>query len=245
VSAIDYSDANKQLALEPLNVELNALVERATAAAARMPRAYLGASIVGHECARQVQYDWWVLPTLPARVRLIFDRGHAFEALARAQLVQAGFRFAPPEALGFVALDGHLQGHCDGIVIAAPAMPSPYHAVPCVWECKALNAKNWRAVEKNGFAKVFPRYVVQIGLYQKFLDQLNPALVTCVNADSCEVLHLALPYDAERAQQSINHASMIIEATRAGELLPRFTNDPTNWICRFCPHNSRCWGSAT
>lgn len=88
MSAIDYSDADKQLAREPLNTELNALIERATAAAARLPRAYLGASIVGHECARQVQYDWWVLPTLPARVRLIFDRPCLREAGARA--VDAG-----------------------------------------------------------------------------------------------------------------------------------------------------------
>ena len=125
MTAIDFSDADEfdRLQREPLNVAINAAVERAMAATARLSRMYLGASIVGHECARQIQYDWMCTPELSARVRLIFDRGHAFEALVRAQLVLAGFQFAPKEALEFVALDGFLQGHADGIVTSGPDLP--------------------------------------------------------------------------------------------------------------------------
>jgi hypothetical protein len=241
--AIDFSDVGG-LATLPLNVELNARIERATAAAARLPRDYLGASIAGDECSRAIQYAWWCTPDLPARVQLIFDRGHALEALIRAQLIRAGFVFAPPEALEFVALDGHLKGHTDGIVIAGPAMPGVYLALPCIWECKALNAKNWRAVVKDGFAKVFPRYAVQVALYQHFLNKTNQALVTCINSDSCEVLHLALTFDAMRARGAIERAEAIVAATRNGELLPRFTNDHNHWKCRICPHRARCWGAS-
>jgi hypothetical protein len=244
MAAIDFSDADEldRLQREPLNVAINANIERAVAGAARLSRAYLGASIVGHECARQVQFDWWCLPELPARVRLIFDRGHAFEALIRAQLIQAGFLFAPKEALEFVALDGCFAGHADGIVTSGPALPGAYFAFPAIWECKALNSKNFRAVARNGFSVTFPRYATQIAIYQRFLNKPNPALVTCVDANSCEVLHLALPYDAKRAEASIDHAQMIIGATRTGELLPRFTNDSNNFHCRICQHKKRCWG---
>jgi hypothetical protein len=241
MAALDYSDADRQLARDPLSIELNALIERATAAAARLPRAYLGMSAVGHECARHVQYDWWCLPTLPARVRLIFDRGHAFEALMRAQLTLAGFLFAPPAALECAALDGLLQGHADGIITSGPRLPGVYFVFPAIWECKALNAKNWRAVDRDGFAKTFPRYATQVALYQRYLNKPNPALVTCVNADTCEALHFALPFSAERAAAETERAALIIEATRAGELLPRFTNDPNDWRCRICAHRERCW----
>jgi hypothetical protein len=241
--AIDFSDVGGLAAL-PLNIEINAHVERATATAAKMPRPYLGASIVGHECQRQVQYDWWCLPTLSARIQLIFDRGHAFEALARAQLIQAGFVFAPNEALEFVALDGAMKGHADGIIIAGPAMPGVYLQLPAIWECKALNAKNWRAVNANGLVRTFGRYGVQIAVYQKFLDKTNPALVTVINSDNCEILHLALPYDAERAEQAVARAEAIIAATRAGELLPRAYDSRNDWRCRVCPHTKRCWGVA-
>ena len=63
-----------------------------------------------------------------------------------------------------------------------------------------------------------------------------------MNADTCEVLHLALPFDAGRAEEAIDHAQAIIDATRAGDLLPRFTGDPENFQCRICQHRRRCWG---
>jgi hypothetical protein len=40
----------------------------------------------------------------------------------------------------------------------------------------------------------FPRYATQVALYQHFLNKPNPALVSCVNVNTCEVLHLALPF---------------------------------------------------
>ena len=36
-------------------------------------------------------------------------------------------------------------------------------------------------------------------------------------------------------------AEEVIAATRQGELLPRFTDDPNDWRCRACPHRERCW----
>ena len=206
-----------------------------------LPRSYLGASIIGHECDREVQFSSWVRPLLPARVKSIFARGHFFEARIREQLISAGFAFAPPSALEFSALDGYLQGHADGIIIAAPAMPGVYFATPCVWECKALNAKNWRAVSRDGLTKVFPRYSTQVAVYQRFLNTINPALITCANSDSCETLHFRLPFSATRAANAIERAERIIAATRIGELLPRFTNDPNDLRCRLCSHKQKCW----
>jgi hypothetical protein len=243
MDAFDFSDADEhdRLQREPLNVEINALVERA--AATELPRGFLGASIVGHHCMRQVQFDWWCRPLLSDRVRLIFDRGHFFEAEARKRLLAAGFAFAPPAALEFAALGGDLRGHADGIVIAGPPMPGAYLALPCVWECKALNAKNFRAVARDGLTKVFPRYSVQISLYQRFLAKENAALVTCVNADTCELLHFTLPFDQATAELWTARAADIIAATRKGDLLPRFTSNSNDWRCRICGHRERCWRS--
>src|SRR5262249_50193178 len=98
------------LSIEPINVAVNDAIERAAATTAELPRPYLGASILGHDCARRVQFDWWCKPELPARVRMIFDRGHFFEQRARQLLVAAGFKFAPPEAYAFSAAGGALRG---------------------------------------------------------------------------------------------------------------------------------------
>jgi hypothetical protein len=236
---LDLNRAN--LSIEPINVAVNEAIERAAATAAELPRPYLGASIVGHECPRRVQFDWWCKPVLAARVREIFARGHHFEAQSRDRLVAAGFKFAPPEVLGFSAVNGALRGNADGIIIAGPDLPGAYLIYPLLWEHKAVNSKNWRALERDGLEKTFPQYAAQVSLYQAYLDITNPALFTALNADTCERLHFLVPFNAERAQLWSDRAVTVIEATRAGELLPRGFDDPKDWHCRMCPHAERCW----
>jgi hypothetical protein len=236
---LDLNRAN--LSIEPINVAVNEAIERAAATATELPRPYLGASIVGHECPRRVQFDWWCKPVLAARVREIFARGHHFEAQSRDRLVAAGFKFAPPEVLGFSAVNGALRGNADGIIIAGPDLPGAYLIYPLLWEHKAVNSKNWRALERDGLEKTFPQYAAQVSLYQAYLDITNPALFTALNADTCERLHFLVPFNAERAQFWSDRAVNIIEATRAGELLPRAYDDSADWRCRICPHKERCW----
>jgi hypothetical protein len=229
------------LSLEPVNVAINDAIERAAAETAALPRPYLGASIAGSKCARRVQFDWWCKPVLAARTREIFARGHFFEGLSREHLRAIGFKFAPPSALGFSAADGAMRGNADGIIIAGPDLPGVYLIYPLIWEHKAINAKNWRALERDGLAKTFPRYAVQVALYQAYLDITNPALFTAINADTCERLHFLVPFNAERAQEWSDRVVDIIEATRAGELLPREYDNREDWHCRVCPHVERCW----
>ena len=230
------------LSLEPANAIINAAIERVAATAAEAPRPYLGASIVGYECARRIQFSWWSKPDLAARTREIFQRGHFFEGRVRQHLVAAGFKFAPDNACAFMAVDGTLRGHADGIIIHVPAIPGFYLATPAVWEAKALNAKNWRALERDGLRKVFPQYAAQVALYQAYLDVTNPALFSAVNADTCELLFFLVPFDAELAQFWSDRAANIIEATRAGELLPRVCDSPEDWHCKLCPFRQKCWG---
>jgi hypothetical protein len=229
------------LSIEPINVAVNEAIERAAAAAAELPRPYLGASIVGHECTRRIQYDWWCKSELAARTRAIFDRGHYFEERTRHRLIAAGFRFAPPEFLAFSAAGGALRGHADGIIIHGPDLPGAYLIYPAIWEHKALNARGWCEVERDGLEKKYPQYLAQVSLYQAYLDITNPALFTITNVDTCEWLHFLVPFNAERAQLWSDRAVNIIEATRAGELLPRAYDDPEEWHCRMCPHKVRCW----
>ena len=82
----------------------------------------------------------------------------------------------------------------------------------------------------------------KFAIYPAYLDVTDhPALFTVVNADSCEQLHFLVPFDAERAQAWSDRAVVVIEATRAGELLSRITDDPDDWRCKACGHRERCW----
>jgi hypothetical protein len=234
----DFNHADRSA--EPINIAINALID--ASGAAEQTRGYLGASAVGHPCLRRIQFDWMCNPDHPAQLRDVFDRGHYFEARSREHLIRAGFKFAPDERLRFVALDGMLQGHADGILVAGPKISDIGY--PCLWEHKAINAKGFRSLDRDGLEKSYPQYVAQVALYQHFLGvDANPAIFTAINADSCERLHLLVPFDAGQARTHIMRAETVIAATRAGELLPRFTTDQNAWRCRLCSHKTRCWGT--
>ena len=234
---LDFNRAN--ISATALNVAINELIE-ASESPEENVRKYLGASTIGSECLRRVQYDWMVDPEHPSRTRDIFRRGHLFEALTREHFIRAGFTFAPADRLGFSAVNGLFRGHADGIFTAGPALPGVGY--PCIWEHKALGRKGWRDIERDGLEASYPHYAAQVAIYQAYLDVVeHPAIFTAVNADTCERLHLLVPFNAEHAQLWSDRAVTIIEATRAGELLPRITDDRDDWRCKMCGHRERCW----
>jgi hypothetical protein len=232
-------DLNRaDLSEEPINQLINELIERAEPPSENY-RQYLGASAIGSECLRKVQFDWMCDPVFPARIKDIFKRGYFFEEVTRQHLIAAGFRFAPAERLAFTAADGLFRGHADGILTAGPRLSGLFY--PCLWEHKCLNAKGWRAIERDGLAGLYAIYAGQVATYQAYLDLVNPALFSVVNADTAERLHFLVPFDAQLAQATSDRAVAVIQATRAGELLPRVTEDSENWRCKMCSHRERCW----
>ena len=141
----DFNRAN--LSERPISQQINALIKRAEPPSVNH-RLYLGASAIGSECRRKVQFDWMCDPIFPARIKDIFARGHFFEEVTRNHLIAAGFEFAPPEQLEFRAVDGLFRGHADGIIVAGPELPALIY--PCVWEHKCVKEKSWKAIERDG-----------------------------------------------------------------------------------------------
>jgi hypothetical protein len=232
--ALDFNRSN--LWDRPLNTLVNQLIEHAEPPSENY-RQYLGASAIGSECLRKVQYDWMCDPQFPGRIKDIFARGHFFEDVTRQHL--PGFAFAVPERLEFQAAGGLFRGHADGVLTDGPQLPGLRY--PCIWEHKCLGAKGWKAIERDGLVGLYEPYAAQVAIYQAYLDCTNPALFSVVNADTCERLHFLVPFDAELAQRFSDRAVIIIEATRAGELLPRITEDADDWRCKMCSHRERCW----
>jgi hypothetical protein len=238
-AAFGAIDLNREILAErPLNRLVNDLIERAEPPSENFRR-YLGASQIGAECLRKVQYDWMCDPAFPARTKDVFARGHFFEQLTREHLIKAGFQFAPAEQLRFKAAEELFRGHADGIILAGPELPALCY--PCLWECKCIKDKGWKAVERNGLVGLYASYAAQVAIYQAYLDVTNPALVSIINPDSCERLHFTVPFDAQLAQLHSDRAVAIITATKAGELLPRAYDQPSDWHCKMCAHKERCW----
>ena len=223
--------------------------------AARAPRDYLGGSRIGHPCERALQFEFAGAlkddgADFTGKTLRIFAIGHALEDLAVQWLRAAGFDLytrkgnrPDGEQFGFSVAGGRIRGHVDG-VIAAAALP---FSVPALWECKTMNAKNWKETVAKGVAVAKPVYAAQVALYQAYMDaaipgvSTNPALFTAINKDTAELHHELMPFDPELAQRMSDRAVRVLQATEAGELLPRIARDRDFFECRMCPWANRCW----
>lgn len=228
-----------------------------TKSANETPRSYLGASRLGVECSRALQFEYQNAPKDEGRdfsgqLLRIFAAGHLFEDLAIDWLRQAGFEIFTEKPngyqFGFSVADGRIKGHVDGIITAAP--PSLNLTFPMLWECKSMNAKSWADTVKKGVVKSKPIYAAQMAIYQAYMEgsvegiSSNPAFFTAVNKDTAEIHHELVSFNAELAQKMSDKAVNIIKACEAGELLPRISDTPTFYLCRFCDWQDRCWKGA-
>ena len=180
----------------------------------------------------------------------IFEVGHALEALAIRWLRMAGFDLRTfdeeGQQFGFAVVDGRIAGHCDGIVVAAPAELKL--SGPMLWECKTMADKHWRDCANRGVAIAKPVYAAQLALYQAYLHEAwpgladNPALFTAINKDTQELWFELVPFDGSLAQRMSDRGVRVVQATEAQELLPRGFAERTHFECRFCAYQERCWG---
>ena len=225
--------------------------------ASRPPRDYLGGSRLGHACERALQFEFTATPKdegqdFSGQLLRIFAIGHELEELAIRWLRGAEFELYTQKGnrpdggqFGFSVAGGRIRGHVDGIFAAGPEGFGL--DVPALWECKTMNAKNWRACVKDGVAVSKPVYAAQIAVYQAYMEasvpgiSAAPAVFTAINKDTAELHHELVPFDADLAQRMSDRGVRILKATDAGELLPRVAQARDFFECRFCPWAARCW----
>lgn len=220
-------------------------LDKAALKLASKPRDYLGGSRLGEECARKLQYEYEGTPgkPIPARIQMIFDAGHASEESAAKLLRALGFDIRTHKENGFQhgfrTAGGRIRGHYDGVIVDGPDEFGPY---PFLWEHKAVGHKYWNAIVKHGVAKERPVYAGQIATYQAYSELTeNPALFSVMNRDTCALAFERVPFDGQLAQQCTDRGVQVLQATDAGERIPRPYPDSDFFKCRFCDFQGVCW----
>lgn len=233
---------------EPLGARINTRIDTALVADrdTQRPRDYLGASRIGEPCARRLVYEYTKTPVdagkdFKGQTLRIFEAGHVFEDLVIDWLRRAGFdlRTARRDGgqFGFEAAGGRIRGHVDGVIVDGPDIGLVW---PLLWEHKALKASSWNETVKKGVRASKPVYFGQLQIYMAYM-QLEAALFTALNKDTCELYHEHVPFDPAAAQALSDKAVDVLRAADAGDPLPRIATSPDFFLCRFCPYATRCW----
>jgi len=240
---IDFNRTPKDAFADAFVATINAAMEKDNQAQPRRP--YLGGSRLGEECARMLQYEYSGAPKsrqFPGEVLRIFDRGHDSEARMIRRFKLAGFQIVTEGRnggqIGFDTAQGRIKGHADGVITAAPIDMK----TPALWEHKCLGSKAWNATAKNGVRKEKPVYAGQIATYQAYLQLTDaPALFTAENADNGQLYAELVPFDPALAQACTDRGVQVIQATEAGETLPRPYASSDFYKCRLCDYQKECW----
>jgi hypothetical protein len=211
-------------------------------------RPYLGASIIGRPCARQVQYMWKNVNVdrgkgFPPKILRTFKIGDVFEEMLINYLWDAGFNLqtknSKGQQFGFKYYSDQIRGHVDGIIKDGPKDCGPY---PRLWECKSMNDKKFFEFENQGVKRSHPVYYYQMQIY---MDQLklttNPGILTAMNKDNSRIVHEAVPYNEIDAKKILNRAIEIINKTERKLPMPRVSKYRDNFECRYCSWQDRCW----
>lgn len=211
-------------------------------------RDYLGASIIGHECERSLQFDFFHTPKdkgkdFEGKILRVFRRGHMFESAMVEWIRGAGVKLenhiGPGLQFGFSDFGGLFRGHCDGIMTGGPVEFGPF---PRLWENKGLQAKYWRAIAKHGLLHEIPTYYSQCQIYmQAFGLTQNPALFSAVNADTMEIYWEQIVFNQSACNKLYEKARRVLLACRHGELLPKLSNNKDFYVCKMCSWVERCF----
>lgn len=210
--------------------------------AAEAPRQYLGASVIGHPCARYLWLSFRLThrEQFTGRMLRLFERGRREEAFFIDDLRAIGVEVheLAPDGQQFrvEAHGGHFAGHMDGCARGLPEAPVTWH----VLEFKTHNAKSFRELAAKGVQEAKPMHWAQMQVYMA-LTGMDRAmyLAVCKDDDSLHAERVAL--DKEAARRLLERAERIIFADEPPQ---RLSTNPSWWQCKLCSMHEQCHGTA-
>jgi hypothetical protein len=204
------------------------------------PRSHLGASIIGHPCERYIWFSfrWMYYEVFSGRMQRLFQRGHLEEYRIFQWLQGIGFKTTTVNYDGkqirILFAEGHGGGSTDGVGI----LPARYGIFnqPILLEMKTQKDKKFNLLQGKGVKKEKPRHWIQMCIYGRELG-LRYALYIAVNKENDDLDVEVLELDWELADAEKLKAETIIDSTFPPR---RVSENPSQFICKFCPAVGIC-----
>ena len=211
-------------------------------------RDYLGASLIGNECARQIWYTYngYEQEPFEAKTLMNFADGHRTEDLTAERLrmvegIELVTHKPDGNQLGFSALGGKFKGHYDGVITGILQAPKTKH----IWEAKCSGDKKWKSFkstkakfgEKNTLKNWNENYYAQAQLYMHY-EQIDRHYLTVAYAGGREYDSCRTEYNGAIAERYIHRAEKIINTNQPP---PRIRDEKDFYICRWCNFKDICY----
>jgi hypothetical protein len=215
-------------------------------------RDYLGASLIGNPCSRQIWYVYNKYPKadFTAETLLRFEDGHRSEDLTAQRLrlvdgIELHTHKPDGTQYGFVDFDGKFKGHIDGLIRGLKDCPKTPH----IWENKSAGYKKFNEFEKclreygskQALKNWNENYYIQAQIYMHYFDMRRHYLTVGLSGGT-DYLACRTEYDEATAKMAIEKARYIIEATEPPE---KISEKPDFYICSWCDFKGICHNENT
>jgi hypothetical protein len=203
------------------------------------PRPHLGASLIGHACARHLWFTfrWAVTPKWEGRMLRLFNRGQREEALIVRELRGIGAEVSECQPDGtqwrVEALGGHFGGSMDGIARKLPGGSATNWEV---LEFKTHNARSYKDVADRGVEKSKPQHWAQMQVYMA-LTGMTRANYIAICKDDDQIHHERVHAAPDAGRQLMERAEQIVFSP---EPLTGVSQNPAWYQCKGCHHEGLC-----
>lgn len=208
------------------------------------PRTYLGASVIGHSCARYLWYSFRQVKSqsFTGQQLNLFKTGFAAEDRFVADLRKAGVKVheVDPETGKQYSISyhgSHFLGNTDGAALGIKGQPEVWHLL----EFKTHNDRSFKLLQKDGMAKSKPMHYAQMQVYMKGRE-LMFGYYLAKNKNNDELYGEVVHYNPEAAQAYVDRAGDIIFSS---EPSPRVSDNPSWYECKWCHYSDYCHGTGS
>lgn len=194
------------------------------------PRNYIGASIIGSECLRQIWYEFKSVKAekVPAKTRKTWGIGKRLEGLVLGWIEDAGIDIYLLPATLFSSVVPVFCGHVDAI--------GRINNKKYILEIKTAKGASFNIFTNKGLKAWNHQYYAQIQSYMG-MSGIYSAYILVLNKDNSALSDELIEFDPLFYSNLECKAQMIAHAVTAP---PKINGSPLFYKCKMCKFNKVC-----
>ncbi len=194
------------------------------------PRDYIGASIIGSDCLRQIWYEFKGEKgaSVPSKTLRTWDVGRALEGIIVAWLLDAGVRVERLPTTWISERVPSFRGHVDALVFIGEDRE--------IVEIKTAKDASFKVFVNKGTKIWNPQYYAQVQSYMGLMGIRN-TYVLVFNKDGSDLSDELIEFDPVFYASLEDKALMISKAVIAP---PKINGSPLFYKCKLCKFNKTC-----
>lgn len=213
-----------------MNNRLSVLIAEHQSTITDEPRDYIGASIIGSDCLRQIWYEYkgYKVNEVSDATRRNWAIGKKLEGLMIEWLEDASVGVVITDRTFTSTKAPYFQGHIDAVVI--------FGTTSAILEIKTAKNSSFNTFVNKGLQAWSPQYYAQVQTYMG-MSGIHQAIILVLNKDNSCLSDEFIAFDEDYYQRLEEKAKMIADAVIEP---PRVNSSPLWYQCKGCKFNKIC-----